>query len=267
MRRADLDAAPLKLEWRDSIAIVRLDDPASLNALTFHVLDAFSRALDLVEERARAMVLTGVGRAFCSGANLSGGLSDKPVNSAEFDAGAVLESHINPLMRRLHDLAVPWVSAVNGAAAGAGASLALAGDVIVAGESAFFLQAFARIGLVPDAGSTHLIVRAIGRPRAMQLMLLGDRLPARTALEWGLINQVVPDEDLEAEGLALAGRLASGPQSLRAIRQLAWQAVDAGWDEMLAAERALQRDVGRTADFQEGVAAFLEKRAAAFRGI
>ncbi len=265
MRGTDLDIATLKLEWRDSIAIVRLNDPASLNALTLDMVAALPRMLDEVEAHGRAMVLTGAGRAFCSGANLAGGLSES-ADPADFDAGAVLESHINPLMQRLHDLAVPWIAAVNGAAAGAGASLALAGDLIVAGESAFFLQAFARIGLVPDAGSTHLLVRAIGRPRAMQLMLLADRLPARTAFDWGLINQVVADDALEAEALALAGRLADGACSLRAIRQLAWQAVDAGWDEMLAAERAQQRDAGRTADYREGVAAFLEKRAATFQG-
>ena len=256
----------ISLEWRNSIAIMRLNDPASLNALTLDMLEAFARALDDVEARARAMILTGAGRAFCSGANLTGGLGDV-ADGAEFDAGHVLEGVINPLMQRLHDLSTPWIAAVNGAAAGAGASLALAGDMVIAAESAFFLQAFARIGLVPDAGSTHMLVRTIGRPRAMQLMLLGDRLPARTALEWGLVNQVVDDDMLETEALALAERLASGPSSLRVIRRLAWQAVDCDWKDMLGAERSAQRDAGLTADYSEGVAAFLGKRVANFKGV
>ncbi|WP_425229989.1 enoyl-CoA hydratase-related protein [Sphingomonas sp.] len=257
--------ATLTLEWHDRVAIVRLNDPTSLNALTLEMIDSFAHALDDVEDRARAMVLTGTGRAFCSGANLVGGLGE-PVEPTLFDAGAVLEARINPLMARLRDLAVPWITAVNGAAAGAGASLALAGDMIVASESAFFLQAFARIGLVPDAGSTHMLVRTLGRPRAMELMLLADRLPAQTALQWGLINQVVADDALEATALACAMRLAQGAGSLRVIRKLAWQAVDASWDELLLAERASQRDAGRTGDYAEGVAAFLGKRAPAFRG-
>ncbi len=257
--------ATLKLEWHDSVAIVRLNDPGSLNALTLDMVEGFSEALDEVEDRAHAMVLTGTGRAFCSGANLNGGLGASG-DARDFDAGFVLESHINPLMQRLRDLAVPWVAAVNGAAAGAGASLAMAGDLIIAGESAFFLQAFARIGLVPDAGSTHMLVRTIGRPRAMQLMLLGDRLSAHTALDWGLVNQVVPDDALETKAVEIAGRLANGPFALRSIRKLAWKAVDADWTDMLAAERLAQRDAGRTADYDEGVAAFVGKRAANFQG-
>jgi 2-(1,2-epoxy-1,2-dihydrophenyl)acetyl-CoA isomerase len=169
-------------------------------------------------------------------------------------------------MSKLRDLPMPWISSVRGAAAGVGASLALAGDMVVASETAFFLQAFSRIGLVPDGGSSHLLVKTIGRPRAMELMLLGDRLPAKTALEWGLINRVVPDTELEAASLELATRLAQGAASLKLIRKLAWTAVDGEWSKSLATERDLQRSAGRTADHREGVAAFFGKRPAAFKG-
>jgi 2-(1,2-epoxy-1,2-dihydrophenyl)acetyl-CoA isomerase len=255
----------LELEWEGEVAIVRLNDPATLNAITLDNIDAFSKALDEIEIRARAMIVTGTGRAFCSGANLARGMSEE-VAPEPFDAGLPLETHINPLMHRLRALPLPWITAVRGAAAGAGASLALAADMIVASETAYFLQAFSRIGLVPDGGSTHLLVRTIGRPRAMELMMLGDRLPARTAQHWGLINRVVPDECLEEEALELANQLAGGAWSLRSIRQLAWQAVDDGWDDALESERKMQREAGRTADYREGVAAFQAKRTAGFVG-
>lgn len=261
-----IDTQTLKLEWTGSIATIRMDDPTTLNAVTEQMVDAFDRALDSVERDARALIVTGGGKAFCSGANLSAGTRAQADESAGFDAGLILETHINPLMLRLRDLAVPWISTVRGAAAGVGASLALAADLVVASESAFFLQAFSRIGLVPDGGATHLLVRTLGRPRAMELMLLGERLKAETALSWGLINRVVQDNALEAAGLDLATRLADGPASLRTIRRLAWQAVDTGWTETLDTERAAQRDAGRTADHAEGLAAFLGKRPARFTG-
>ena len=228
------------------------------------MLEAFRPTLDAVEARARAMVLTGAGRGFCSGAKLGGPSSN--VRSEDFDAGLLLETHFNPLMTRLRELKVPWISAVRGAAAGGGASLALAADMIVASESAFFLQAFTNIGLVPDCGSTHLLVRTLGRPRAMELMLLGERLPAKQALEWGLINRVVPDDQLMTEALALAQRLAAGSWSLSAIRDLAWRALDSSWSEALEAEREYQLLAGRTEDFIEGVSAFSERREPEFVG-
>ena len=257
--------ALVELEWHGDVAVVRLNDPATLNAVSLAVMDELSAALDQVEARARAMVLTGTGKGFCSGANLAGG-GLTGIGEADYDAGAALESHINPVMVRLTQLACPWISAVNGAAAGVGASFALAADMIVASEKAYFLQAFAKVGLVPDGGSTALLVKTIGRVRAMEMMLLAERLPAAKALEWGLINRVVSDERLLDEAVALAGQLGGGAASLREIRKLAWTAVDGSFADSLSAERMAQRKVGQTNDHVEGVMAFVQKRPAQFTG-
>lgn len=253
----------IRLEWKETLAILRLDDPTTLNAVTIASIEAMDRALDDVNAHARAMILTGAGRAFCSGANIGAGMD---TGAAGYDAGAVLDTHINPLMSKLRGLAVPWIAAVRGPAAGVGASLALAADMIVASDSAYFLQAFSRIGLVPDGGSSHLLVRTIGRVRASELMLLGERLPAAKALDWGLINRVVPDDQLDQAAVELAGRLADGAASLRLIRRLAWTALEDDWDTTLAAEREFQGLAGKTADHREGVDAFMAKRQAAFTG-
>jgi 2-(1,2-epoxy-1,2-dihydrophenyl)acetyl-CoA isomerase len=247
------------------VAIIRLDDPDTLNATSAEMIDEINAALDAMGS-ARALILTGAGRAFSSGANLAGGAGAIDVGP-DSDLGEVLETHVNPLLLRLSRLPIPWISAVRGAAAGVGCSLALAADMVVASDDAFFLQAFARIGLVPDGGSSHLLVRGIGRVRAMELMLLGDRLPAARALEWGLVNRVVASDALEEESLTLARRLAAGPtRALGMIRELAWSALDSDWEAALATERRLQAEAGRTRDVGEGIAAFLEKRPAAFVG-
>ena len=263
-----MDAAldPVTLEYDGAVAIVTLNDPKTLNALTFPMFNRLREVLDEVELKARAMILSGSGKSFCSGANLAGGLSYKVEDPKDADCGEVLETHVNPAMSRLRTLNVPWVSAVRGSAAGAGASLALAGDLVVASETATFIQAFSRIGLVPDAGATHLLVRTIGRVRANELMLLGGKLSAEKALDWGLVNKVVADEKLEEEAMALASALANGPASIAAIRRLSWMAVDATFNDTLWNERELQRNAGRTEDFREGTAAFLEKRPAQFKG-
>jgi 2-(1,2-epoxy-1,2-dihydrophenyl)acetyl-CoA isomerase len=166
----------------------------------------------------------------------------------------------------MRDLPIPLVTAVNGAAAGVGCSFALMGDIIVAAESAYFLQAFRRIGLVPDGGSTYLLPRMIGRARAMEMMLLGEKVPAKTALEWGMINRCVPDADLMSTAHAFAVQLAEGPKALSMIRKIGWAALDSDWREQLQLERETQRDAGRTQDFAEGVSAFLTKRKADFKG-
>ena len=255
----------IRLERRGDVAVVSLHAPEMLNAVDILMIEELDQALTLATEQSRAMVLTGSGTSFCSGANLSAGmpLGDGP----EPDYGASLESHMNPMMNRLRDLPIPWISAVRGAAAGVGCSLALAADMVVASEGAYFLQAFVRIGLVPDGGSSHLLARSMSRVQAMEMMLLGERLPAAQAFERGLVNRLVPDNELEEVALALAQRLAAGPtHSYSLIRKLAWQAQDSNWDACLQLERELQRQAGLTHDVGEGIDAFLEKRPARFLG-
>ncbi len=258
----------IKLSREGDVAIITLSDPSTLNACgTAMALELTAALAELSQgpRAARAVVITGEGRGFCSGANLQVGaeLFDA---EGDLDAGALLEKFYNPLVHALRDLPIPVVTAVNGVAAGMGCSIALLGDLIVAGESASFVQAFRRIGLAPDGGSSYLLPRLIGKARAMEMALLGEKIPAAQALAWGLINRCVPDADLMATALALAGELAGGPASLGLIRKAIWAALDADWAAQLAHERETQRAAGRTDDFHEGVAAFLEKRPATFRG-
>ena len=256
----------IELEQHGAVTIVRLNDPARLNPLSMPMLDELNLALDEVTGSARCMIMTGAGRAFCSGASLSQAAGDtEPAEEADF--GKVLEDHINPLMTRLRDFPIPWITSVRGAAAGVGCSLALAADLVIASDTAYFLQAFSRIGLVPDGGSTHLLARSVGRVRAMEMMLLGDRVTAAQALEWGMINRVVTDDDLEQEAFSVADRLAAGPtRTFALIRKLGWSALDSAWHDVLAAERSSQNEAGRTADAAEGIAAFRAKRLPTFRG-
>lgn len=248
------------------VATIRLNDPARLNAITLEMVEELEKAIDQAALTARALILTGEGRAFCAGANLGGGLTPTDGDGRP-DAGSSLETHVNPLMTKLRNLPFPWISAVRGAAAGVGCSLALAADIVITSETAYFMQAFARIGLVPDGGSTWLLARAVGRVRAMEMMLLGERISAAKALDWGLVNTVVADDQLDAEAMTLATRLAAGPtRSLGLIRKAGWAAADMGWEDTLTNERNLQREAGYTADHAEGVAAFLEKRPARFTG-
>jgi 2-(1,2-epoxy-1,2-dihydrophenyl)acetyl-CoA isomerase len=257
------------LETTGDVAVMTLNDPGVLNAFGHRLRGDMAAALDHVEAgSARCLVITGAGRGFCSGANLND--PDRPSRDRAAEArGEVkndLESWYNPTFMRLRALSIPIVTAINGMAAGAGMSLALSGDIRIAARSASFLQAFARIGLVPDCGSSWLLPRMIGMARAMELSLLAEPLPAQTALAWGLINRVEEDATLLPNALELARSLASGPKSLGMIRQMYWQAMDNSYSAQLDLEAKLQARAGMTHDFAEGVAAFREKRPARFTG-
>lgn len=257
------------LEFADDVATMTLNDPSALNAFGVKLKQDMSAALDAIEASdARCLLITGAGRAFCSGANLND--PDKPPVDREAEARGEkqsdLETWYNPTLLRLRALDIPIVSAINGVAAGAGMSLALSADIKLMARSAFFLQAFARIGLVPDAGSTWLLPRLIGVSRAMELSLLAERLPAEKAAAWGLVNEVVADDDLPAAARAMAARLAGGPSSLGLIRRMYWDALENDYAAQLQLEADCQKQAGRSADHAEGVAAFREKREARFGG-
>ncbi|HWU13392.1 MAG TPA: enoyl-CoA hydratase/isomerase [Caulobacter sp.] len=261
----------IRLEAADGVAVVTLADPATLNAASLDMARELAHAFGTIaagEVEARAVILTGEGRGFCSGANLSAGAgaSREADIDGKPDVGSALESTYNPLVSLLRDFPLPIVTAINGPAAGIGCSLALLGDIVVAAESAYFLQAFRRIGLVPDGGSTYLLPRLIGKARAMEMMLLGDKVPAATALSWGLVNRCAPDAELMTTASAIARDLADGPAALSIIRKLVWDSLDADWGAQLQAERHAQKAAVKTDDFLEGVSAFLQKRPAAFRG-
>src|ERR1700739_2952271 len=205
------------LQRQDNVVVMNLNDPSVLNAFGFKLRQDISWALDEIEASgARCLMITGAGRAFCSGANLND--PDRPPRDraaeARGDAKSDLESWYNPMFMRLRALSIPVVTAINGRAAGAGMSLALTGDIRIAARSAAFLQAFARIGLVPDCGSSWTLPRLIGMARAMELSLLAERLPAETALSWGLINRIEEDDALMPKAMELARGLAAGPKSL-----------------------------------------------------
>lgn len=267
----------LKYDIDGGIATISFNDPEALNAMSEPMLRSLDIALADVANPAnnvRCLILTGEGRGFCAGANI-GGMddADEADDGAKADrrnslpdAGAGLERVYHPLLRQLRHLPCPIVTAVNGPCAGVGMSFALMGDMVLAGKSAFFLQAFRGIGLVPDGGATYILPRIIGISRARELAIMGERLPAETALEWGLINRVYEDGDLMDEARKLAGELAKGPFSLGLIRKLIWDSVDATYEEQLNNERWAQQTAGRSADFVEGVSAFSEKRAADFKG-
>ncbi len=256
----------VKLDIHGQVAILTLNHPEVMNAVSQEMLGGLMKAIDHVEHPkngARCLVMTGAGRGFCAGANL------QPRSSGEGsgDAGSVLETHYHPFLRRLRELPMPFVTAVNGAAAGVGMSFALMGDLVLCARTSYFLQAFRRIGLIPDGGSTWLLPRLIGKMRAMELSMLGERLPADKALEWGLVTRVYDDAELMDRAHELARELASGPTlALGLIRRLYWQSDGNSYEEQLNLERQMQRRAGSSADFQEGVRAFLEKRPAKFKG-
>lgn len=250
-------------------AIVELNRPQRMNAwtpeLAKDLLSAFGEVA--AQERVRAVMLTGAGRAFSSGADLKEGGAGELAADGAPNVRKTLTELYHPVIKAIRELPKPVVAAVEGAAAGVGCSLALCCDLILASQSAYFLLAFVNVGLAPDGGSSLLVPSRVGMARAAEMAMLGERIPAEQALEWGLINRVAPDGQLREQATALAERLAAGPtRSYAAVKrqQNAW--LYANMDQQLALEADLQQEMVRTEDFTEGVMAFLQKRPPKFTG-
>ncbi|MEL7139370.1 MAG: enoyl-CoA hydratase-related protein [Pseudomonadota bacterium] len=262
--------SPIVYEVSEGVAIITLNRPDRMNALTGPMRREMIAAMERAPDEARAVVITGAGRAFCSGQDLmdAGGNAQKAARgAADIDLGRTLAEEYEPLLKLIYDCPVPTISAVNGPAAGAGCNLALAADIVIAGQSASFLQAFARIGLIPDAGGTYWLPRLVGSARAMGMCLTAEPVDAPRAAEWGLIWEVVPDDVLAAHVGALAQRLAKGPTlAYRLMKEALRKSPENGLDEQLALEAQLQGEAGKSRDFAEGVLAFLEKRPARYEG-
>lgn len=243
-----------------AIATITLNRPEVMNGLNAQMRLEIGRAAAQAPERARVLVITGAGRGFCSGQDLG-----------EAGAGADLERTLReeyePMLRAIYDCPIPTIAAVNGPAAGAGCNLALAADVVVAAQSAVFMQAFARIGLIPDAGGTYWLPRQVGFARAMGAALFAEAIPASRAEAWGMIWEAVPDEGFAAAVQARAAQLAQGPTvAYLLIKQALRGSFSNDLERQLALEAELQGEAGRSRDFQEGVTAFLEKRPALYEG-
>jgi len=244
-----------------------LDRPEAMNAgneqLGLDLLAAVREAAE--DDGVRSVTITGAGRGFSSGADLKAGFDPTPEGHP--DVGTALRERYHPIITGLRELPKPVLAAVNGPAVGIGCSLALACDLVIARESAYFLLPFANIGLVPDSGSSLLVLARVGHARAAEMAMLGERVPAPQALQWGLINRVAADDAFDAEVDALAERLATGPtRSYAASKQALNRVLYPGIDAQLALEAELQHALARTGDFMEGVAAFAEKRDPAFSG-
>ncbi|MBO1110787.1 2-(1,2-epoxy-1,2-dihydrophenyl)acetyl-CoA isomerase PaaG [Bordetella petrii] len=248
------------------IARLTLNRPDKLNSFTAAMHGEVADALTRVErEGARVLVLTGAGRGFCAGQDLSE--RQMAAEGAPPDLGETVEKYYAPLVRRLHALPLPVVVGVNGVAAGAGANLAFAGDIVIAKESASFIQSFCRLGLIPDTGGTFVLPRLVGRARAMGLAMLGDKLSARQAQDWGLIWQCVADDAFDAALDKLAAHFAAAPtRGLASTKQALQASLRNDLSTQLDLERDLMRELGRSADYAEGVAAFLGKREPQFKG-
>jgi len=256
---------PVLVSLEAGVLRLTLNRPDTLNAFTVAMTQALAAAFTRAEAEAavRCVLITGAGRGFCAGQDLT----ERDMNAKDIDLGGGLDTRYNPLVRRMRALEKPIVCAVNGVAAGAGANFALACDLVIAARSASFIQAFVKIGLVPDCGGSYFLPRLAGTQRAMALAMTGDRLTAEDAERWGVIWKCVDDANLKSEADKLALQLASGPtRSLGLIKKAIYASAGNTLSAQLDMERDLQREIGKGKDYREGVAAFLEKRKPQFSG-
>lgn len=255
----------ITVEVADKVATITLNRPERMNACSLDMAGEINDALSADLGDARCLIITGAGRGFCSGADLSA-RGERSISGGE-GSYVALTRHYNPLMMNLARLNIPVITAVNGAAAGVGCSIGLCGDFVLAGKSGYFLQAFVNIGLVPDGGASWMLPRLIGKARATEMMMLGERVSGEKAAEWGMIYKCVEDDQLMAEARALATRLANGPTVAYAtMRKNILVALENSYSEQLLAEAEGQRIAGSSADAMEGGLAFMEKRKPNFQG-
>ena len=252
----------------NKVAVLSLNDPKRLNAFSLEMISQLHQKIKDINNgkiEARCLVITGEGKGFCSGANLvdNSGIED----FSKLDMGAALNSHYHPMLIDLKNLKIPFITAVNGPAAGAGCSLAVFGDLIYASQSSYFYQAFKFIGLVPDASSTYVLPRKIGMAKAMELSMLGDKISSSKALSWGLINNVFEDDVLISEVMKIANEIAKGPTvAYSLMRKLYWDSLSNDFETQLSAESAAQSVAGKTEDCRNGIMAFLQKKKPVFEG-
>ena len=257
-----MDYQAISYVTRNSVAVITLNRPALMNALNTQMRAEITHAVKAAEKEARVLIMTGAGKSFCSGQDLGDAGS-----AAALDLERTLRDEYVPMLKAIFDCRIPTIAAVNGPAAGAGANLALAFDVVIASEAAYFVQAFTRIGLIPDAGGTYWLPRQMGAARAMGAALFADKITARQAADWGMIYEAVPDEGFLEHVQQRGAQLAQGPTvAYRQLKRAIRASFDNTLDEQLALEAKLQGRCGQTRDFQEGVVAFLEKRPAKYEG-
>ena len=257
-----MDYQTLTYELADGVAVITLNRPDKMNALTTQMRAELSYAIMDGGKRARVVVMTGAGKAFCSGQDLG----DR-VSASNLDLERTLRDEYTPILRAIAECPVPTIAAVNGPAAGAGANLALAADVVIATQSAYFLQAFSRIGLIPDVGGTYVLPRTMGTAKAMGAALFADKITAQQADDWGMIWEAVEDESFEQTWRKRAAHLADGPTAAyQAIKQTIRGSWDNTYEDQLMVEAREQGKCGKSRDFKEGVLAFTEKRSPKFEG-
>ncbi len=252
----------IQLSVADDVAVLTLNRPDVMNALNTQMRAEIHDAVQRAERNARVLVITGAGKSFCSGQDLADG-----GNAASLDLERTLRDEYEPMLKAIYDCEIPTIAAVNGAAAGAGANLALAADIVIAAESAVFLQAFTRIGLIPDAGGTYWLPRQMGVAKAMGAALFAEPISAAQASDWGMIWEAVADEDFDQHWKSRAAQLAEGPTlAYNRVKKALRKSFDNTLDEQLTLEARYQGKMGKTHDFIEGVMAFLQKRPAKYEG-